>query len=280
MARIGAHVSVSGGLNKALDNAVQIGANTIQIFGASPVRWSAPLPDIKEAQDFIKKSKEIDISPVFLHAPYLINLASPKENLAHLSAKLLENHLKISNTLEAGGVIFHVGSRGDADQKESIKMLCDSISQILENIKDGNLILENSAGAGNLIGDSLEELGDIFKGVGNKRLKLCLDTAHSFESGIITDFSKRGIDEFIAKLDKVIGIKNLSVIHLNDSKTEKNSNKDRHENIGEGFIGVEGFKNFINHKDIIGKPLILEVPGFDNQGPDKKNIDIVKSILN
>jgi len=108
---------------------------------------------------------------------------------------------------------------------------------------------------------------------------MCLDTAHAFESGILPDYSKKSIDEFSKKIDKLIGFDKILAVHLNDSKTPSFSNKDRHENIGEGMIGKEGIKNFINHKDFKKLPFLLEVPGFDDNGPDKKNIDIVKSLV-
>jgi len=128
--RIGAHVSASGGLGETIKRAKEIGANTIQIFGASPVRWQASLPDKKEAEKFYLEAKENDILPIFLHAPYLINLPSQKENLPSLSKNLLKKHLEISNAIKANGVIFHIGSRGDREEKEGLKIVIDSIKQI------------------------------------------------------------------------------------------------------------------------------------------------------
>lgn len=280
MLRIGAHVSVAGGFINALKIAKEIGANTIQIFGASPVRWQAPLPDKKEALEFQETAQKMDIGPVFLHAPYLINLASPNGNLPAISRSLLQKHLEISNALGAEGVIFHIGSMGDREQDEAEKMVINSLKEILEKVSDGNLIIENSAGAGNLVGDQLDEVGRITKSVNNKRLKFCLDTAHIFESGVIESYSVENIRKLLRDIDSFLGKDKLCVIHLNDSKTPTGSNKDRHENIGEGYIGKEGFKNMALVKEFIKLPLIMEVPGFDDNGPDKKNIDIFKKIVN
>jgi len=277
--RIGAHVPNDGKFELAIKQAKKIGANTIQIFGASPVRWSAEIPDSQIAQKFSSQCKKYDIYPVFLHAPYLINLASPKGNISKISEVLLEKHLKIANVIGAFGVIFHIGSRGTREQKEAEKMVAREISNILGRVKGGRLIIENSAGAGNLVGDSLEEIKSIIKMVNSPRLGFCLDTAHAFEAGVFTDFSKKGVDSFAKLIDDQIGLKRLWAIHLNDSKTPAGSNKDRHENIGLGFIGKEGFFNFVNHQAFRNVPMILEVPGYDGSGPDKKNIQMVKSLI-
>lgn len=276
--RIGGHVSTGGGFLTAIGEAKRIGANTIQIFGASPVRWSAALPEPEVAKKFIDECKDNDINPVFLHAPYLINLASPKGNMPRISEALLEKHLEIANAIGAFGVIFHIGSRGDRPQKESESLVAKELSDILNRVKKGHLIIENSAGAGNLVGDSLEEINSIIKLVDNSRLGFCLDTAHAFEAGIFSDFSKKGVEDFAKRIDRHIGIEKLWVIHLNDSKTPAGSNKDRHENIGQGLIGREGFSNFLDHPEFVNIPLILEVPGYEDDGPDKKNIEIVKEL--
>lgn len=264
---------------EAVKKAKKIGANTIQIFGASPVQWKAPLPDAKIAEEFKLQLKKENIGPVFLHAPYLINLASPKGNMARISEALLERHLEIANFVGAFGVIFHIGSRGDRPQKESEELVAKEILDIFSRIKDGMLLIENSAGAGNLVGDTLEEVSSIIKKVKDKRLGFCLDTAHAFESGIFSDFSQEGVDEFSQNIDRNIGLERLWAVHLNDSKTPSGSNKDRHENIGQGLIGEQGFLNFLTHKEFSKRPLILEVPGFDDNGPDKKNIEIVKKLI-
>jgi deoxyribonuclease-4 len=278
MLRIGGHVSTSGGALNALKEAKRIGANTIQIFGASPVQWKASLPDAETAAQFISQSKKEDINPIFLHAPYLINLCSSKGNMARISEALLEKHLEIANSLGAFGVIFHIGSRGDRSKKESEDLVAKELSGILSRVKNGRLIIENSAGAGNLVGSTLEEIGLIINKVGNDRLGFCLDTAHAFEAGIVKEFSEKAVDEFSKEIDDLIGTDKLWAIHLNDSKTPAGSNKDRHENIGEGMIGREGFKNFLGNKSFSAKPLLLEVPGYDDEGPDKKNIEIVKKL--
>ncbi|MBP6855979.1 MAG: deoxyribonuclease IV [Candidatus Pacebacteria bacterium] len=280
MIRLGGHVSSSGGLLKALDRACAIGANTIQLFGASPVQWKAAIPEEREAREFIAKARTLDIHPIFLHAPYLINLASPKENLAALSRTLLEKHLRIAHVLAARGVIFHIGSQGERAHEEVENMVVDALSRILDSVEgDSMLIIENSAGAGNLIGDTLEEIGSIMGRIKSSRVGFCFDTAHAYEAGVIVDYSKKGVDQLLSRIDKYIGVKRLVAVHLNDSKTPAQSNKDRHENIGDGTIGYEGIGAFVRNDYIKKLPLLLEVPGIKNEGPDKENIDRVKKLM-
>ena len=274
--RIGGHVSSAGGFLAALDRAQAIGANTIQIFGASPVQWRATLPKKEDADAFKKECSVRDITPVFLHAPYLINLASPKGELAAMSRTLLEKHTAIAAELGAQGVIFHIGSRGERPQDEARDIVVHALRAILDNTKEGNVIIENNAGAGNLVGDTIEEIASIYKGVHSERVGVCIDTAHAFESGLLSDFSAAAIDVFMNKIHQEIGVHALWAVHLNDSKTPAGSKRDRHENIGEGCIGSKGLARFINHPALRQIPLILEVPGFDNKGPDKKNIDRVR----
>jgi deoxyribonuclease-4 len=276
--RIGGHVSTEGGCAKAFDYAQAIGANTIQIFGASPVRWNAPLPKDEDAVLFRSRMEELDIRPVFLHAPYLINLCSPKDNMPALSRALLQRHLEISNALGAEGVIFHIGSRGTRPEAEAEQIVAESLASILNQVGEGTLLIENSAGAGNLVGDSLEEIARIIGAVENSRLNVCIDTAHAFAAGMIPSFSREEISKFLAQFRERIGLGRLRAVHLNDSKTEAFSNKDRHENIGEGYIGRKGFEAFFSFAELADIPMLLEVPGFDGKGPDRRNIEIVRSL--
>jgi len=276
MVLLGGHVSAQGGFDKAMERAESISANVVQLFGASPVRWSAIIPTKEAIEKFRKAQKKARVRLVFLHAPYLINLASPKAQLAAMSRSLLQKHLQINNVLGANGVIFHIGSRGDQDKKEAQKKVVDAVRRILAEEKSGKLLIENSAGAGNLVGASIEEIGTIIKGVNNKRVGFCYDTAHGFEAGVLTDFSTDTLNDFFKKIDKYIGPEKLWAIHLNDSKTPASSNKDRHENIGDGHIGQKNICAFVKHKALSLLPFILEVPGIDDLGPDKENIERVK----
>ena len=279
MLRIGGHVIFSRA-NVALTfrRAKAIGANTVQIFGASPAQWRAPLPDSEQAKKFRALAQEHHIGPIFLHAPYLINLASPKPQLAAMSRTLLAKHVAIANVLGADGVIFHIGTRGGQDERAAERKVADALLRILDEVDEGRLLIENNAGAGNLVGATLGEIGRIIKRVKSPRLGVCYDTAHGFESGVLTDFSSEGVEKFVTQFDKHIGIKKLWAIHANDSKTPAHSNRDRHENIGEGYIGAEAFKTLLHNSTLRAIPFILEVPGFDGGGPDKKNVDILRAL--
>jgi len=276
--KIGAHVSTAGGLFTAFERAKEIGADCIQIFGASPRMWYAKLPTALEIKKFKEEEKRSGISPTYLHAPYLINLGTPNNDLLSKSVKNLSAHFKIAELIGAAGVIFHIGSSAGMDRKKSIEQVIMSLKGVLGNVPGKSfLVMENNAGGGEKIGKTVEELAYIFKKLGSKRVKVCLDTAHAYESGIIKEYSAPEIRKFVDELDKEIGLENIVAVHANDSKTPWNSHNDRHENIGEGYIGLTGFKELAKEKRLWDKAWLLEVPGFKDEGPDKKNVDILKS---
>ncbi|MGC9603449.1 MAG: deoxyribonuclease IV [Minisyncoccia bacterium] len=276
--KIGAHVSTAGGLFTAFERAREIGADCIQIFGASPRMWYAKLPSGEEINKFKEEEKRSGIGPVYLHAPYLINLGTPNGDLLSKSIKNLSAHFKIAELIGAAGVIFHIGSSTGMDKKKSIEQVITAIEKVLHEVSGKSfLVIENNAGGGEKIGKTIEELAYIFEKVGSKRAKVCLDTAHAFESGIIKEYRTPDIKKFVDELDKEIGLQNIVAIHANDSKTPWNSHNDRHENIGEGHIGLAGFKELAKEKRLWDKAWLLEVPGFKDEGPDKKNVDILKS---
>ncbi len=278
---IGAHVGVSGGYHTAVLSAESIGANCMQIFGSSPRQWTTVFPSQEEIQKY-KKVLETSsvIGPVFLHASYLVNLASPDEVIYAKSIKNLTDHLRITEMIGAKGLVFHLGSGKGSDRTDSINRLVFGMNEVINNVPGSSyLIMENSAGGGDKLGSSFEELGKIFRTIKSPRIKICIDTAHAFESGILTDFSGQGVKKAFDILEKEIGMENIVLIHTNDSMTEASSNHDKHENIGEGFIGMSGFVALANDPRARAIPWILEVPGFDGGGPDKKNIDRLKKFF-
>ncbi len=276
--KIGAHVSTAGGLWTAFERAKEIGADCIQIFGASPRMWYAKLPSAEDIKKFKEEEKRTGIGLTYLHAPYLINLGTPNKDLLSKSVKNLSDHFKIAELIGAAGVIFHIGSSTGTDKDRSIEQVISAIKKILEDVPGKSfLVMENAAGGGEKIGKTAGELTFISKKVGSKRLKVCFDTAHAYESGIVKEYSATEIKRFVDEWDKEIGLENIVAIHANDSKTPWNSHNDRHENIGEGYIGLAGFKALAQEKRLWDKSWLLEVPGFRNEGPDKKNMDILKS---
>ena len=275
---VGAHVSAQGGLYKAFENAKKIGADAIQIFGSSPQQWSVRLPkedDIKKFKDTLKESGNI---PVFLHASYLANLASPNEITRANALQSLTGHLKIADLIDSQGLIFHIGSGKDQTKEDAMNLVVKGCQKILENVSGKTLlILENSSAGGAKLGSTPQEIGQIFKKIKSPRAKVCFDTAHAFEAGVIEYDSLEKIKKTFDEWEEHVGLENIVAIHANDSKTAFNSHNDRHENIGEGHIGLKGFQNLTREKRLRDKVWLLEVPGFDDTGPDAKNIKILKS---
>lgn len=276
---IGAHVSIAGGLAKSVENALKIGANCMQIFGSSPRQWQVRFPDDDEIEKYKDAQSRHKIKPVFLHAPYLVNLASPKKTLQQKSYEVLRDHLKIAKEIDAEGLIFHMGSYGGGKQKDALKQTVSYMRKILNDVKGQTwLIMEVSSGGGSKLGDDLKVLGEIMRKVGSERVKLCLDTAHAFTAGLL-DYTPGSINDFVKQWKKHIGLNQLVVVHANDSKADFASKSDRHENIGQGKIGKNKLQRLARRKEFNKLPWILEVPGFGDEGPDKKNIQILKKLL-
>jgi deoxyribonuclease-4 len=271
---IGAHVSVAGGLYKCFENAYRIGAQAVQIFGSSPRAWTTKQPSAQDIETYEEAKRKSEVKAVFLHAPYLVNLATDNDELYEKSIVNLSSHLKIATAIGADGLIFHIGSG------ENMERVVAGIKQVLKNVPGKTpLVIENSAAGGKKVGARPEDIGAIMKKVGSSRVKMCLDTAHIFEAGEIESYTPANIKKLLDRIDGSIGLENLVALHANDSKTLFNSHHDRHENIGEGHIGLVGFKNLAKEKRIAHTAWLLEVPGFDGEGPDKKNVDILKKLF-
>lgn len=270
-------MSAAGGLHYAISNAKKIGAECMQIFGASPRAYEVKPPAAEEVKRYKEELKQSGIEPVFLHAAYLVNLASPNDYVRAQSIKNLAGHLRIAETIGAQGLIFHIGSGKDSSREQAIQKTAAGMKEVLRNVPGkARLIMENTAGGGNSIGDTAEEIGAVLKKVKSGRVKVCIDTAHAFEAGMIDEYALPKVKKFLDELDKHIGFNNIVAFHLNDSKTLAGSHHDRHENIGQGHIGIEGFKNLARDKRMKTMPWILEVPGFADEGPDKKNVEILQ----
>lgn len=279
--RVGAHVSISGSLDSAIDRAVEVGADCIQIFGSSPQSWQSFIFPLEQVDQFQRKREEAGIDPVYLHSIYLINLASSNPYILGKSIGSLVQYLKFGRVLGAEGVIFHVGSHRGRGFDEVAGQVVEAITQILSRAGDSaeqeKLIIENSAGAGGIIGASFKEIGFLVKAVNSPRVAVCFDTAHAFESGYDVR-TKKGLDGALKEFDREIGLERLVVVHANDSKTPLGSHKDRHENIGEGEIGLEGFRRIVNHPDLADLPFIIETPGFGDGRGDRENIEVLRSL--
>ncbi|OGG42465.1 hypothetical protein A3A21_02640 [Candidatus Jorgensenbacteria bacterium RIFCSPLOWO2_01_FULL_45_25b] len=273
---IGAHVRTEGGLVSAIENAERIGAKCFQIFGASPRQWRALFPKEEDVKLFKKLLKEKELGPVFLHASYLVNLASANGDILEKSIKNLSDHLQIASMLGAEGLIFHVGSSRGMEKKKALDQEVSAMKEVLKNVTGSSLIMENTAGGGEKIG-SIEDIGYLYGNIKSDRVNICFDTAHALEAGMIESYAPPRIKKLFDEWEEAVGLEHIVAIHANDSKTTYNSNHDRHENIGMGEIGMEGFKDLAKEKRLLDKCWILEVPGYEGNGPDRKNIETLSS---
>lgn len=279
MPRLGAHVSAQGGFTEALSRAEAMGATAMQIFGSSPRTWSVRMPDEGEVRAFRARLSGSPLrGAVYLHAAYLVNAASVSPDIYRNSVKSLAGHLNIAEMIGAEGLIFHLGSSKGGSREEGIRREAAAIKKVLEEVPGrAMLFMENTAGGGDKIGASIEDSRDLLRAVGSDRLALCFDTAHGFEAGLVPSYTERSIRSLFDAWEKETGAGTIRVIHANDSMTESGSHHDRHENIGEGHIGIKGFKALAGDARLRSIPWILEVPGFDGEGPDRKNLDLLRN---
>ena len=275
--KLGAHVSASGGVSKSIDRALDIGAEAIQIFASSPRAWKFNHPKPEEVERFRKKSEESGIGPCYIHGSYLVNIGGSEDQLQK-SIDCLVNNMSAAGEIGAEGVIFHGGSHKGKGFDAVLNQAANCLTQVLEKSPDNVwLCLENSAGMGAHIGSSFREIGRILRVVDHPNLKVCLDTEHCFAAGYNLAVPEE-LDKVIAEFDSEIGLDKLVAVHANDAKVELGSGVDRHENIGEGYIGISGFESILGNTAFKNVPFFLEVPGFDGNGPDKENLDRLKII--
>ncbi|MCH8107086.1 MAG: deoxyribonuclease IV [Chloroflexi bacterium] len=276
--RIGAHISTAGGISKAIARAQEIGCETIQIFGSSPQSWAFKPVAEAEKEAYRQGISESGLGPVFLHAIYLINLGTPDPAILEKGVRSLIDHMGLAADIGAAGLIFHPGSHKGAGFEATLPQIVAAIKQVLENSPEGPyLVVENMAGMGQHIGARFQELGGILESGASDRLKVCLDTQHTFAAGYDLT-TARGIEITIAEFDELVGVENLVAVHANDSKRVLGSGVDRHDNIGEGYIGEEGFEMIMGNPVFRDVPFFLEVPGLEGKGPDSHNIQILKNI--
>jgi deoxyribonuclease IV len=276
--KIGAHVSTSGGVHTGIDRALAMGAEAIQIFSGAPYAWKRKNYSQAEVDAYHKKVEETGIEPCFIHGLYLVNLASSDRALLARSRDALVGDMKAASLIGAKGVIFHIGSHMGAGYDAKLQQVVEYVGKVVENTPDDAwMILENAAGMGGAIGSKFAELGTIIRESGSDRVKVCLDTQHSFAAG--HDVRTRdGLDKMLEEFDRDVGLERLVAIHANDSKIQLGGGVDRHENIGDGHIGRNGFENLLSHPALADVPFLLEVPGIEDKGPDKENVEVLKSL--
>lgn len=283
---LGAHLSIGGGYEKPINKIKEIGGDALQIFSCSPRGWNFAKPAQTEIDMFVALKKQLQIDPVYFHASYLLNLGSD-ERIGQLSRSSLKHELKLAKHMGVKGSIVHLGSfkngkdieksEYDISLEEKYEALIKNISEILNDTPSETIFMIENAGT-RKIGRTIDEIARIIKDVNNPRLRVCLDTCHLHAAGYdIT--TKDTLDSFLEIFDKLIGLEKLELWHINDSKDPFGSLRDRHENIGEGMIGIDTFRGLLNHPKLSAKPFIIETPGFDDKGPDKQNLDILKGLI-
>lgn len=275
---LGAHVSIAGGLEKSVERAKNIGAGCVQIFGSSPQSFNTTNYAAEDFANFRKAAKDARITPIFFHGVYLINLASEQKRLYDLSIKSLIHYLNLCGKVGAEGVVFHIGSRKENSFGLVKGRIMEALVAILKASPTGKLILENNAGQGGGVGMKFNELAQLLEGVKSDRVGICLDTQHAFAAGYDVS-SAEGLKNTLVEFEQEVGLPKLVAIHLNDSKFPLGSKRDRHENIGQGLIGLGAFGRILNNPRLSHLPFIIETPGFEGTGPDKKNLDILKDLV-
>jgi deoxyribonuclease IV len=263
---LGGHCS--GGIKKSLENAHAFGMDSVQLFAQSPRTWRFPDHDPADHEAFKARREELGIGAVAIHALYLLNLASPKADVYEKSVETLSKTVDAASAIGAEAVVFHVGSHQGAGFDAGLERVVPALAQALERCSETTwLCMENTAGTGDTIGRSLEELASLYEALDrHPRLGVCLDSCHLFASGYdVTDPDE--LDRVVKQLDGLVGLDRLRVLHVNDSKTPLGSNRDRHDNIGDGVMGNK-LAVFLGHPSLQGLPALLEVPGTDGHGPD------------
>lgn len=272
--RIGAHLSISNGLKKTAVEQNDIGGNCGQIFAGSPRTWKVGNFEDKNTDEFLQKRDELDQNPYVIHGTYLINFASPKKSLREKSIDCVQKEINQADKAGVEFYIFHPGAHTGAGQEQGIKNVANSLNQL--SIPDSvTVLLENTAGKGTTIGKDMSELNQIIQET-DKDVKVGLDTCHLHAAGYDLKTSQ-GIEKTISEIQSTFGMDKLKILHLNDSKDKLGSEKDNHQDIGNGKIGEKGFKNVINHSKLENLPMILETP---NEGEESyaSNIERLKSL--
>ncbi|HOW60574.1 MAG TPA: deoxyribonuclease IV [Candidatus Moranbacteria bacterium] len=269
---IGCHVSIAGGIQNAPERAHNLGCETMQIFTRSPQGGPAPKLTSEIISDFKLKAKNYKLKAVVVHTPYYINFASANNRIRYGSVSVVRDELERASLLGAKYVMTHLGSAGELSENEASEKIIEMLKKTLDGYTgSAKLLIENSAGAGKIIGDSFLEIAKIIKKVNHSKLVgICLDTQHSFASG----YDWHNFENTIKKINTEIGLENIKLIHANDSITEFNSKKDRHEHIGQGKIGAEIFQKIVKLAQEKNIDMILET----EHEKVKEDIELIKKL--
>ena len=276
--KLGVHVSISGSIEMAVDRAVERNCTTFQIFTRNPRGWKFKQLTSEEARNFIDKLAASGIDPAVAHMPYLPNLASPKKGIYAMSLKTLIGELDRCGRLKIPYLVTHLGSHLGRGMEVGFERIINACNVALFRVKNNvMLLLENTAGTKNSMGSSFEDVQQIIDRISEReRVGVCFDTCHGFAAG----YDLRNVDavqKTLEAFDKILGLRLLKAIHINDSKGKLGSHIDRHEHIGMGFIGNEGFRAILHHQSLKDLPFILETP-IDNRRDDVGNLRKVREL--
>jgi deoxyribonuclease-4 len=284
--RLGLHLPHAGGLVRSLERAASLGAEAVQVFADNPTAWRRRAEPSPELPRFRELAAELDVHPVAIHAPYLVNLAGADERFRGPSIDLLASDLRSGPGFGTRFVNVHVGSHLGAGPDAAAAQVADAVAAALAAAADVAdrpvVVLENSAGGGNGYGTTVDELAAILDalvacGVPTSAVGICLDTAHLWGAGYALD-DPLAVDELFAAVDRRIGLERLAMVHFNDSRSERGSRTDRHEHLGGGRIGEAGLSAVLRHPALAGKPVFLETPGMD-EGYDAVNLSRARTLL-
>lgn len=275
---LGVHVSIAGRIDEAIDRAALLRINCMQIFSRNPRGWQAAKLKSEEVKAFKSKRLKAKIFPILVHIPYIINLASPEDGLWKRSIKSYAEDIKRADTLGAEYFVTHLGSHKGKGEGFGIKRFAEGMNRAIAQAKPKlTVLLENTAGSGDGLGYKFEHLKVIISLIKEKsKVGVCLDSAHTFESGYDIK-TKKGLDETISRFDKLVGLNRLKAIHLNDSKSLFASHVDRHWHIGKGEIGASGIGFIVNHPKLRNLPFILETPK-ETEKSDLINLKKVRAL--
>jgi deoxyribonuclease-4 len=277
----GAHCSTSGGAYKALERAEKIKAQCAQIFVKSNMQWFGRAPSSEDVERFSAEWKRLRLAVVFGHTGYMINLGAPPSANRDKSLQSLIQEITFATSLRLPFLVLHPGAHLGAGEEAGLAQIVAGLDEVIRATKDSavRIALENTAGQGSCLGNQLEHLAAIFDRVQKPaRLSLCIDTAHLFAAGYDIRTAK-GWNKTIGQLDALIGRKQIAAFHLNDSKTGLNSRVDRHEHIGQGQIGLEGFRHIVNDARFKKTPGCLETHKSDDLHEDMENLATLRSLV-
>jgi len=278
--KLGAHESIAGGVHRAFDRAQSVGCDAVQIFVRPNRSWAVPPLTEEDIALFRARAAETEIRPVVAHSSYLLNLASPKDDLWHRSIDTLIIELERCDALGVRWLVLHPGAHVGTGKKAGLTRMARALGDVHRATPGlrARILLETTAGQGTRLGHRFEHLAWLLEHtVEGERLGICLDTCHAFAAGYELR-TPAGYAATIEAFDQTIGLGRLKAVHLNDSKGELGSRKDRHEHIGQGHIGLAGFRQLLNDPRMERLPGLLETPKSDDLHEDRQNLTVLRSL--